>query len=257
MKLAGVVNGTNPVKGSFSENDGGTILLDFTQGAHGRAFCGVRTYDLPDPKAQLVTISNPTGAVEISGPHGVAAQMGNVSVRSLKANGDINLPVLRAERLDLIHSSISANEITGPKDDTDPEIEPDRVKDIRMRDSNLNCKSDLVFQNIECDERTPSSIKAAYLEGATTQGKLTLQADYLMIYLLEAYEVQVTKPDGCRIGNIHCDRVLQRTGIGEARAVSAVKDQDLVMGLQALSCPEGYEGVSEPEPVLDAQGFEM
>jgi hypothetical protein len=29
------------------------------------------------------------------------------------------------------------------------------------------------------------------------------------------------------------------------------------MGLQALSCPEGYEGVSEPEPVLDAQGFEM
>ena len=126
MKLAGVVNGTNPVKGSFSENDGGTILLDFTQGAHGRAFCGVRTYDLPDPKAQLVTISNPTGAVEISGPHGVAAQMGNVSVRSLKANGDINLPVLRAEQLDLIHSSISANEITGPKDDTDPEIEPEQ-----------------------------------------------------------------------------------------------------------------------------------
>ena len=92
MKLAGIVNVTNPVKGAFSQGDGETILLDFTQGAHGRAFCGVRTYDLPDPKAQLVTVSNPGGTVEISGPHGVAAQMGNVSVRTLKANGDINLP---------------------------------------------------------------------------------------------------------------------------------------------------------------------
>jgi len=257
MKLAGIVNGTNPVKGAFSKTDGDTILLDFTQGPHGRAFCGDRTYDLPDPRAQMVTISHPDGTVEITGPHGGAAQMGNVSVRCLKINGDINLPVLRAERLDMIHSSISANEITGPRDDPDPEVEPDRVRDIRMRDSNLICKGDLVFQNIECDERTHSSIRAAYLEGVTTQGKLTLQADCLMIYLLEASEVQVTEPDGCRIGNIHCDRVLQRTGIGEARAISAIKDEDLVMGLQALSYPAGTEGVGELEPAIDAQGFEM
>jgi hypothetical protein len=257
MKLAGIVKGTNPVKGAFSQSDGEAILLDFTQGAHGRAFCGVRTYDLPDPKAQLVTVSNPSGTVEISGPHGVAAQMGNVSVRTLKANGDVNLPILRVERLDLNHSSISANEVTGPTNDTDPEIEPDRIRDIRMRDSNLHCRGDLVFQNIECDERTPSSIRAAYLEGATTQGKLTLQAGSLMIYLLEAHEVQVTKPDGCRIGNIHCNRVLQRTGIGETRPIAAIKDPDLVMALQALSCPAGGEGLNEIEPVLDAQGFEM
>jgi hypothetical protein len=69
--------------------------------------------------------------------------------------------------------------------------------------------------------------------------------------------VQVTKPDGCRIGNIHCNRVLQRTGIGETRSVLAVKDPDLVMALQALSCPAGGDGLSEIEPVLDAQGFEM
>ena len=66
MKLAGIVNVTNPVKGAFSQGDGETILLDFTQGAHGRAFCGVRTYDLPDPKAQLVTVSNP--AVPLRSP---------------------------------------------------------------------------------------------------------------------------------------------------------------------------------------------
>jgi hypothetical protein len=37
----------------------------------------------------------------------------------------------------------------------------------------------------------------------------------------------------------------------------AIKDPDLVMALQALSCPAGGDDLSEIEPVLDAQGFEM
>jgi hypothetical protein len=255
MKLASFSASANPVKGSFSPEDGDVIRLDFTQGAHGRAFCDGHAYDLPDPKAQLVTVSHPAGTLEITGPQGTAAPMGTVVVRSLKARGDVALPVLRAERLDLVHSSVAANEITGPKSDSDPEMEPDKVTNIRLMDSNLICKGDLVFLNIEADDHRPSLVKAGYLEGVTTQGRLTLQANNLMIYVLDAYEVRVGETDGCRVGEIYCGRVLKQTGLGESRATSPVRDDDLVRGLGTLMCEDRIESPRDPE--LDAQGFEM
>ena len=91
MKIASYSSSNNPVKGSFSTQDGDLIRLDFTQGAHGRAFCGNQAYDLPDPKNQLVSVSNMAAALEITGPQGMPAPMGQVVVRTLKARGDITV----------------------------------------------------------------------------------------------------------------------------------------------------------------------
>jgi hypothetical protein len=258
MKIASYSSSNNPVKGSFSTQDGDLIRLDFTQGAHGRAFCGNQAYDLPDPKNQLVSVSNMAATLEITGPQGMPAPMGQVVVRTLKARGDITMPVLRVEKLDLAHSSLTANEVSGPKNEVDPEMEADPITNIRMLDSNLITKGDLVFIAIETDDKRPSLVKAGYLEGMTTQGHLTLQANDLAVYVLDAHEVRVTDPAGCRVGKTFCERVFQQNSLGQpVRKVAPVRDPDLLSGLSRLVADgDEIEGMGEPAE-LDAQGFEM
>jgi len=254
MRLAGLSSRDN-VKGSFDQSDGSRILIDFTQGPFGRAFCQDKSYDLPDPRAQLVTVSLPNGRLEITSTHGRAASLGEVSVQSLRVNGDISLPVLRAEHMVLVHSLVQANEITGRKSVDDPAVEPDRIKEIQLKDSVISCKSDLSFLNIEADEQTHSMVQAPYMEGFTTQGKLSLQADRLAIGILDAQDVQVTSPDGCLVGRNHCDRIRQRLSLTESRRVLAKEDPELGLAIQSLLLVADVPGGAPPE--IDAQGFDI
>ena len=118
-------------------------------------------------------------------------------------------------------------------------------------------QGDLVFLNIEADDHRPSLVKAGYLEGVTTQGRLTLQANTLMIYVLDAYEVRVTRPTACRVGKTFCERVFQQTASASLWQTAPIRDQDLVSGLSRLVADgDQIEGMGEPAE-LDAQGFEM
>jgi hypothetical protein len=65
MRFTGLTTAPGAPKGSFGPEDGNHLILDFTQGAHGRAFCGGRHYDLPDPRAELVTVKNSQATLEI------------------------------------------------------------------------------------------------------------------------------------------------------------------------------------------------
>ena len=252
MKLAGISNGMNPIRGSFS-NLTEDLVLDYTQGAHGRAFVGNAIYDLPDPRKQMVSVDMGENTVEITAPHGIGSAMGNINARAVKVCGDITLPVMRTQNLTLLHSALAVNELTGPANDDG--LEPAILKSIQLVDSNLTCKGDLCFHNLEGDDRRVSIVKAPYMEGATTQGKLFLQADHLNIYVLEAQEVQVNQPAGCRVGDIHCDNVFQKTGLGTKVRISATKDAELAMALQSLM-PTEFESES-PVRELDAQGFDL
>jgi hypothetical protein len=251
MKLAGYSNGNHPTKGSFSDADAGSIILDFTQGAHGRAFCGASTYDLPDPRVQQVQVSLPEGTLEITSGHGAPAQLGMVEVKTLKVQGDITLPVLRAERLEMVHSSIAANELTGHQNASDPEMEADRVLEITMRDSLLSCKGDLCFMNLEGDERSQSTVKAPYIEGFVTHGRLILQAERLAVGALDALEVRVGSPDGCRVGRNFCNRIFQQSGIETPTRIYAVRDRDLELAMQHTVNLDEIKGA---DLAVDVQG---
>src|ERR1700690_2583480 len=158
MRLSGMAAVSGDFKASFGPEDGLHITMDFTQGAHGRAFCGERIYDLPDPRVQLVTVRNPSAVLEIHSNHGVAAPMGEVAVRALKAIGDVQMPILRADRLDLMHSWVNANEMTGPKDDMSEQV--NTITDIRMSDSRITSRGEINFLNLASDDHTESFVQA-------------------------------------------------------------------------------------------------
>ena len=243
MKLSGMAPAPKDVKASFSREDGVHIVLDFTQGAHGRATCGQRTYDLPDPRVQLVTVRNPSAVLEIYGNHGKAAPMGEVSVRAMKVIGDVQMPILRADRFDLMHSSVSANEMTGPKEDTAEQA--NTITDIRMSDSRITSRGEINFLNLASDDNTESFVQAKELEGATAQGRLFLSADRLLIGVVEAEEIQVSQADGCRVAQIFCDKVLLRSGLGVTRPVRPVYDKDLTSFMNSLVSMPGIEPAEE------------
>jgi len=221
------------MKGSFGPENGSHIVLDFTQGRHGRAFCGDQCYDLPDPRAQLVTVNSPGSTLEIISVHGNPSQMGSVEVASLKITGDAQMPIVRAKRFDLSHSWLHANEISGPKDAM--EAEALAIQDIVMRDSRITSQGELSFANLLADDHTESFVQAAYLEGMTAQGRLSITAHSLMVGVLEAQEVQVGRGDGCHVAQIYCDRVLHRVGLGRTVATRPVYDKDLMWSIHSLS----------------------
>lgn len=230
MKLAGLMTPSGAPKACFGPEDGNRLILDFTQGAHGRAFCGDRHYDLPDPRAQLVTVRNDQATLEIVSGHGAPSPMGEVEVACLKVTGDIQLPVVRAKRFDLSHSWIEANEVSGPKEEFDEE--PQTIQEILMRDSRISCRGELNFLNVAADDQLESYLTADYLEGVTLQGRLSVSVNHLIVGVLEAEEVQVARPDGCRVAQIFCDRVLLRSN--PPVPVRPVYDRDLVAFINDL-----------------------
>lgn len=248
MKFAGIAQET-PVKGSFGPEDGSHIVLDFTQGQHGRAFCGEQCYDLPDPRAQLVTVNSPRSTLEIVSRHGNPTQMGSAEVGLLKITGDVQTPVIRAKRFELSHSWLNANEISGPKDVT--EEEPQTIQDIVMRDSRITSQGELNFANLLADDHTESFVQAAYLEGMTAQGRLSITADSLMVGMLEAQEVQVGRPDGCHVAQIYCDRVLQRVGLGRTVPTRPVYDRDLMCFIHSLSSLDLPDMAEDASPSME------
>jgi len=230
MKLAGLMTSSGAPKGCFGPEDGKHLILDFTQGTHGRAFCGDRHYDLPDPRAQLVTVRNSQATLEIVSGHGCPSPMGEVEVAALKVTGDIQLPVVRAKRFDLSHSWIEANEVSGPKEEFDQE--PQTIHEIVMRDSRLSCRGELNFLNLAADDQFDSYLVASYLEGVTAQGRLSISVNHLMVGVLEAEEVQVGRPDGCHVAQIFCERVLLKSD--RPVPVRPVYDRDLVAFMNSL-----------------------
>jgi hypothetical protein len=253
MKLAGITSGAgaNNVKGTFGIQDGPSIILDLTQGAHGRAFCGTASYDLPDPRSQMVRINNPKAALEIVSSHGVPSQLGEINVASLKVEGDIRLPVLRTKRMDLNHASVESNEVSGALSD-DPLMEPQPVDEINLRDSRLTCQGELSFLNVAADDRTSSYVNAKYLEGWTMQGRLVVHANHLMVGVLEAQEVQVEHPEGCHVAQIFCKNVLHSRGLGNAVPTRPVYDRDLADSMNAMSSMDLPDAPESTGP-----GFEM
>lgn len=245
MKFAGPITANGMTKGSFGLEDGNHLVLDFTQGAHGWAVCGDRRYDLPDPRAQLVTVRNSQAALEIVSRHGVPSQLGQIEVGSLKASGDIQLPVVRARRFELSHSWIEANEISGPRDEFNEEAqEPLAIQEILMCDSRISCRGELHFLDLAADDRSDSFVVADYVEGITAQGRLCISTNRLMVGVLEAKEVRVGHSDGCHVAQIFCDRVLLRST--PAVAVRPVYDRDLVAFLSSLHSTDRPESPSRP-----------
>ena len=230
MKLAGLTTVQSAPKARFGPEDGNHLILDFTQGTHGRAFCGERHYDLPDPRAQLVTIRNSQATLEIVSGHGSPSALGEVEVATLKITGDIQLPVVRAKRFDLSHSWVQANEVSGPKEDFVEEAQT--IQEILMRDSRLCCRGELNFLNVAADDEFESHLAADYLEGVTVQGRLSISTNHLIIALLEAQEVQVARPDGCRVAQVFCDRIMLKAD--RPVPVRPVYDRDLVAFLNNL-----------------------
>lgn len=248
MELAGLMTPSSAPKACFGPEDGNRLILDFTQGAHGRAFCGDRHYDLPDPRAQLVTVRNDQATLEILSGHGSPSPMGEVEVACLKVTGDVQLPVVRAKRFDLSHSWIEANEVSGPKEEFDEE--PQTIQEILMRDSRISCRGELNFLNVAADDQLESYLTADYLEGVTLQGRLSVSVNHLMVGVLEAQEVQVARPDGCRVAQIFCDRVLSRSN--PPVPVRPVYDRDLVAfinNLRSMDLPNApaFTGPEPPE----------
>lgn len=247
MKFAGLTSAPGVPKGSFGPEDGDHLILDFTQGAHGRAFCGDRHYDLPDPRAQLVTVRNNQAILEIVSGHGLPSPLGQVEVASLKVTGDLQLPVVRARRFDLSSSWIEANEVSGPKDEFNEQAqEPQTIQEILMRDSRISCRGELNFLNLSADDLSDSYIVADYLEGVTAQGRLSISANRLMVGVLEAQEVKVGCPDGCRVAQIFCERVLLRSE--QTIAVRPVYDPDLVAFLGSLHSMDLPQVRGRPAP---------
>lgn len=234
MKLAGLTPVQSAPKGCFGPEDGNHLILDFTQGAHGRAFCGQRQYDLPNPRVQLVAVKNDQATLEIVSGHGSPSAMGEVEVAALKITGDVQLPVARAKRFDLSHSWLEANEISGPKDEFDEE--PQTIHEILLRDSRLSCRGELNFLNVAADDEFDSHLAADYLEGITVQGRLSISTNHLMVAVLEAQEVQVASPDGCHVAQIFCDRILLKSD--RPTPVRPVYDRDLVAFLNNLHSME-------------------
>ena len=131
---------------------------------------------------------------------------------SLKASGDIQLPVVRARRFELSHSWIEANEISGPRDEFNEEAqEPLAIQEILMCDSRISCRGELHFLDLAADDRSDSFVVADYVEGITAQGCLCISTNRLMVGVLEAKEVRVGHSDGCHVAQIFCDRVLLRS----------------------------------------------
>lgn len=237
MKLAGLTAVRSAPKACFGAEDGNHVILDFTQGTHGRAFCGNRHYDLPDPRAQLVTVRNGQAMLEILSGHGSPSAMGEVEVAALKLTGDVQLPIARAKRFDLSHAWLEANEISGPKEEFDEE--PQTIHEIVLRDSRLSCRSELNFLNVVTDDEFESQLTADYLEGITVQGRLSISTNHLMIAVLEAHEIQVTRANGCHVAQVFCDRILLKPDTGGSAGrdpvpVRAVYDRDLVAFLNNL-----------------------
>ena len=249
MRFTGLTTAPGAPKGSFGPEDGNHLILDFTQGAHGRAFCGDRHYDLPDPRAQLVTVKNNQATLEIVSGHGSPSPMGPVEVASLKVTGDIQLPVVRARRFDLSRSWLEANEVSGPKEEfNDAAQEPQVIQEILMRDSRISCRGELNFLNLAADDQSDSYIVADYLEGVTAQGRLSISTNRLMVNVLEAEEVKVGCPDGCHVAQIFCDRVLLRSD--QPVAVRPVYDRDLVAFLSSLHSMDLPESPDSSTPDL-------
>ena len=245
MRFAGPVTAKGVTRGAFGPEDGNRLTLDFTQGPHGRAVCGECRYDLPDPRAQLVTVRNNQAALEIVSGHGVPSQLGQIEVGSLKASGDIRLPVIRAKRIELSRSWIEANEISGPKDEFNQEAqEPLAIREILMRDSRICCRGELHFLDLAADELSDSFVVAEYVEGITAQGRLCVSANRLMVGVLEAEEVRIGRPDGCHVAQIFCDRLLLRSS--PTVAVRPVYDPDLVAFLSSLHSMDRPESPSRP-----------
>lgn len=231
MKLVSLRGTSHAPRGWFGPEDGPHLILDFNQGAYGRAFCLDRHYDLPDPRTQLVTIKNHQATLEVIGGHGSPASLGEVEVATLKATGNVRLAVARAKRFDLCHSRLEANEVSGPKEDY--HLEPQSVQEILMRDSRLSCRGELNFLAIVVDDDFDSYLSANYLEGVTAQGRLLIQTDHLMVGLLEAREVQVARQDGCRVAQIFCDRILLQSD--QSVSLRPIYDRDLVALLNNLN----------------------
>jgi hypothetical protein len=237
MKLAGLTPAPGTLKGHFGPEDGDHLILDLTQGPHGRAFCGSQHYDLPDPRAQLVTVENQLATLEIISRHGAPVPMGRVEVAILKITGDIQLPVVRAKRFDLLHSWLEANEVSGPRSEF--QTDPQTIQEILMRDSHLKCRGEINFHNVAADDEFDSFLAADYLEGITVQGRISIAATHLMVALVEAQEVQVAHPDGCHVAQIFCSRVLLKSE--RPAPVHPVYDRDLVEfmnNLQPLETPQ-------------------
>lgn len=237
MKLAGLTAVQSSPKACFGPEDGNHVILDFTQGTHGRAFCADRHYDLPDPRTQLVTIRNNQAVLEIVSGQGSPSAMGEVEVATLKLTGDVQLPIARAKRFVLSHGWLEANEISGPKDEFDEE--PQTIHEIVLRDSRLSCRSELNFLNVVADDEFESHLAADYLEGITAQGRLSISTNHLMIAVLEAQEVQITRANGCHVAQVFCDRILLKPSndgpVGSAAvSVRPVYDRDLVAFLNNL-----------------------
>jgi len=247
VKLAGIAH-AGPIKGSFGPEDGSRIVLDFTQGSHGRAFCGDRCYDLPDPRAQLVMVHSPEATLEIIGFHGNPSPMASVEVASLKITGDVQIPVARARRFDLSHCWLQANAISGPTDSI--WAEPQTIHEIVMRDSRITSQGELTFANLLADDLTESFVQAGYVEGMTAQGRLSISADSLMVGVLEAQEVQVTRPDGCHVAQIFCDRVLQQVGLGRTVPTRPVYDRDLMSFIHSITSLD-LPDVEDASPVME------
>lgn len=245
MKLAGLLTPSGAPRACFGPEDGNHLILDFTQGAHGRAFCGHRHYELPDPRGQLVTVRNNQATLEIVSGHGSPAPMGEVEVACVKVTGDLQLRIVRAKRFDLSHSWIEANEISGPKEEFDEEAQT--IHEILLRDSRISCRGELNFLNVAADDQFDSYLVADYLEGVTLQGRLSVSVNHLLVGVLEAEEVQVARPDGCHVAQIFCDRVLLRSN--PPVPVRPVYDRDLVAfinNLRSMDLPEA-PAVTGPE----------
>jgi hypothetical protein len=171
-----------------------------------------------------------------------------VEVGSLKITGDVQMPVVRAKRFDLSHSWLNANEISGPK--YAMEEEAHTIQDIVMRDSRITSRGELNFANLLADEHSESFVQAAYLEGMSAQGRLTITADSLMVGVLEAQEIQVGRADGCHVAQIYCDRVLQRVGLGRTVPTRPVYDRDLMCFIHSLTSVD-LPSIEEEGPGMD------
>lgn len=247
MKLAGLSSlSTQSVQGSFGSEVGYNLTLDLTQGPHGRAFYAGKTFDLPDPASQPISIQAPQATLEIIGPPVATPSIGSIDVNILKLQGNIKCPVVRAKRMDFRHAWLQANEVTGPQYMGDEE--PQTIRDMRLYDSRVSCKGDLNFANLQADDHHDSFVQAKFLEGLTAQGKLYISAERLLIGVLEAQEVRVSDPNGCRIGQIFCDSVLHAQGLTQTQPTKPIRDADLLSYMSSIGSIAAVDGPEDNSP---------
>lgn len=226
---------SHTVKGTFDGNFiGDELTLDFLQGAHGRAFSGDATWDLPDPRTAALKIHMRRGTVSIMSKHNCPARIEFLEAENLKVTGDIYVQVLHAKNLELTHSTIEADQMMGARDlNSDNEVvgEPHSLKEITLRDSILQAKgpsSEIAFVAVTAVGTKESFLRAPYLEGHRTAGKLVIQTDRLTISELEAARVEVTDPKNSRVGEVGCGNVLHKQAFNVFKKTNLPVDVDLL-----------------------------